>query len=148
MVKRSRVYCNSNSSGGGDGGANRRSVLVSFRALVLCILLCGGAVLGSPPGDRSPNAAAMMVPERKLVSAGRLVAEDVAAAGLATRSGRSSDNLLHIVGTARKIKMFIRHRYLQLFLDGTVNSTYSDTSDYGEWIRLWITRSMINDYER
>ncbi|XP_025409378.1 uncharacterized protein LOC112682844 [Sipha flava] len=130
MVKRSRVYCNSSSSGG--GGANRRSVLVTtFRALVLCVLLCGGAVLGSPPGDRSPNAAAMMVPERKPgVGAGRIAAENVATAGSATRSSRSSDSLSHIVGTARKIKMFIRHRYLQLFLDGTVNSTYSDTSDY------------------
>lgn len=140
MVKRSHVYCNSISGGisGGGGGANRRnSVLVTFGVLVLCILWCGGAASGSPPGDRSPNAAVMMAPERKLVgapAAGRMIvtAEDVAAAGSATRTGRSSDNLLHIVGTARKIKMFIRHRYLQLFMDGTVNSTYSDTSDYGE----------------
>jgi hypothetical protein len=81
-----------------------------------------------------------MVPERKPgVGAGRIAAENVATAGSATRSSRSSDSLSHIVGTARKIKMFIRHRYLQLFLDGTVNSTYSDTSDYGKWIRLRMT---------
>lgn len=52
--------------------------------------------------------------------------------GTAARNGRSTANLSHITGTARKIKMFIKNRYLQVFPDGTVNGTAEDTSDYGE----------------
>lgn len=132
MVKRSRVNCSS-------GGNNRRSVVVTtVGALVLSIvlLLCGvggvgGAVVssGSSFGDRSPQPLNAAVAERpsSAVGAGRN-ADDAAAA----RNGRSTANLSHIMGTARKIKMFVKNRYLQVFPDGTVNSTAEDTSDYGE----------------
>lgn len=155
MVKRSRVYCSSGSSGGnggsgsgfgGDrGGRNRRSGLaVTFGALALYIFLCGNSVSSASFGDdRSPpqyaaGASLAQVPERTAAgvsSAAARYADDgvAAAAGTAARSSRSAANLSHITGTARKIKMFIKNRYLQVFPDGTVNSTAEDTNDYGEW---------------
>lgn len=45
------------------------------------------------------------------------------------RSERSA-NLSHITGTARKIRMYIKNRYLQILPDGTVNGTGDDISDY------------------
>lgn len=47
------------------------------------------------------------------------------------RSERST-NLSHITGTARKIQMYIKNRYLQLLVDGTVNGTTDDTSAHSE----------------
>ncbi|CAH1121419.1 unnamed protein product [Ceutorhynchus assimilis] len=47
----------------------------------------------------------------------------------AARSERSA-NLSHVTGTARKIKMFIKNRHLQLLPGGTVNGTTDDTSPY------------------
>ncbi|PSN37538.1 hypothetical protein C0J52_27099 [Blattella germanica] len=49
----------------------------------------------------------------------------------AVRSERST-NLSHITGTARKIQMVIKNRYLQILPDGTVNGTNNDGSDYSE----------------
>lgn len=48
------------------------------------------------------------------------------------RSERSA-NLSHITGTARKIRMYIKNRYLQILPDGTVNGTGDDISDYSEF---------------
>lgn len=129
MVKRSRVNCSS-------GGNNRRgSVVVTVCALVLYIVLfccagAGGAVVsGSSLGDRSQLLHVAAAERPSAAGTGRN-ADDAAAA----RNGRSTANLSHIMGTARKIKMFVKNRYLQVFPDGTVNSTTEDTSDYGEWI--------------
>lgn len=47
----------------------------------------------------------------------------------AQRSERSA-NLSHITGTARKIRMYIKNRYLQILPDGAVNGTMDDTSEY------------------
>lgn len=149
MVKRSREYCISGGSdsgfGGDRGGRNRRSGLaVTFGALALYIIfLCGNSVSGASFGDdRSApqyvaGASLAQVPERTAAgapSAAARYADDgaAAAAGSAARSSRSAANLSHITGTARKIKMFIKNRYLQVFPDGTVNSTAEDTNDYGE----------------
>ncbi|VVC28426.1 Cytokine IL1/FGF,Fibroblast growth factor family [Cinara cedri] len=145
MVKRSRVYCRSGSSGsgsgsgvGGGGGWNRcSSFVVTIGVLVLYIFLCSGSVLGASLGDdRSTQyaAAVVQVAERTagVSFAATRYTDDAAAAvaGTPARSGRSAANLSHITGTARKIKMFIKNRYLQVFPDGTVNSTAEDTSDY------------------
>lgn len=43
-----------------------------------------------------------------------------------------SANLSHITGTARKIRMYIRNKYLQIFADGTVNATDDENSDYSK----------------
>lgn len=48
------------------------------------------------------------------------------------RSERSA-NLSHITGTARKIRMYIKNRYLQILPDGIVNGTGDDISDYSEF---------------
>lgn len=134
MVKRSRVYCTSSISSGGGGVGNRRSrVAVTVGLLVLHILLCGGgAVLGSSLGAPDTNWSAQQNAAERTSGAGRWVADDATAT--AARNSRSAANLSHITGTARKIKMFIKNRYLQVFPDGTVNSTVEDTSDYGESI--------------
>lgn len=139
MLKLSRIHCTSSRNG---GGGNRRgsNAAVTVGALVLYILLCSGAVLGTSPVDRSVHAAT--VTGERTAGAGRF-AEDVAAAGTAPRNGRSTGNLSHISGTARKIKMFIKNRYLQVLPDGTVNSTAEDTNDYGESIWLYIIIILI-----
>uniref|UniRef100_A0A1B6L5E3 Fibroblast growth factor n=1 Tax=Graphocephala atropunctata TaxID=36148 RepID=A0A1B6L5E3_9HEMI len=49
-------------------------------------------------------------------------------ADAAQRSERSA-NLSHITGTARKIRMYVKNRYLQILSDGTVNGT-GDTSEF------------------
>jgi len=101
---------------------------VTVSVLALYAVLCGGAVSGtSALGDRAAYYGVAAAAER--VDDVALVA---AVAGSAARNGRSSANLSHIVGTARKIKVFIKNRYLQVFPDGTVNSTAEDTNDYGE----------------
>ncbi|XP_069677406.1 calcium uptake protein 3, mitochondrial-like isoform X6 [Periplaneta americana] len=47
----------------------------------------------------------------------------------AARSERST-NLSHITGTARKVQMYVKNRYLQILPDGTINGTSDDGSDY------------------
>lgn len=54
------------------------------------------------------------------------------------RSERST-NLSHITGTARKIQMYIKNRYLQILVDGTVNGTTDDTSAYSECPLFYLT---------
>lgn len=47
------------------------------------------------------------------------------------RNERSA-NLSHITGSARKIQLYIKNRFLQLLPDGSVNGTTDDLSDYSE----------------
>lgn len=49
-----------------------------------------------------------------------------------TRAERSA-NLSHITGASRKIRMYIKNRYLQILPDTTVNGSNDDTSDYSEY---------------
>lgn len=51
----------------------------------------------------------------------------------AQRTERSA-NLSHITGTARKIRMYVKNRFLQLLPDGSVNGSMDDTTDYCEYI--------------
>lgn len=48
------------------------------------------------------------------------------------RAERSA-NLSHITGASRKIRMYIKNRYLQILPDTTVNGSKDDTSDYSEY---------------
>ncbi|KDR07381.1 hypothetical protein L798_02299 [Zootermopsis nevadensis] len=77
----------------------------------------------SPAGDRYLHGGTAAPP-----------AEQALADDGAVRSERST-NLSHITGTARKIQMHIKHRYLQILPDGTVNGTTDDGSDYSEYNR-------------
>jgi hypothetical protein len=54
------------------------------------------------------------------------------------RNERSA-NLSHITGSARKIQLYIKNRFLQLMPDGTVNGTTDDLSDYSEY--RWLSES-------
>lgn len=47
------------------------------------------------------------------------------------RSERST-NLSHITGSARKIRMYVKNRHLQVLPDGIVNGTSDDTSDFSK----------------
>lgn len=49
-----------------------------------------------------------------------------------TRAERSA-NLSHISGPLRKIRMYIKHRYLQILPDSTVNGTHNELSNYSEY---------------
>lgn len=51
------------------------------------------------------------------------------------RNERSA-NLSHITGSARKIQLYIKNRFLQLLPDGTVNGTTDDLSDYSKFLYL------------
>lgn len=102
--------------------------MVTVSVLALYAVLCGGAVSGTSLGDRTAYYGVAVAAER--VDDAAVVA--AVAGSAAARNGRSATNLSHITGTARKIKMFIKNRYLQVFPDGTVNSTAEDTNDYGE----------------
>ncbi|XP_026822974.1 uncharacterized protein LOC113561007 [Rhopalosiphum maidis] len=133
MVKRS--HCNSSNSGGG----HRRSVVVTVSVLALYAVLCGGAVSGTSLGDRTAYYGVAVAAER--VDDAAVVA---AVAGSTARNGRSATNLSHITGTARKIKMFIKNRYLQVFPDGTVNSTAEDTNDYVILQRTSVNMGQLN----
>lgn len=53
------------------------------------------------------------------------------------RNERSA-NLSHITGSARKIQLYIKNRFLQLLPDGTVNGTTDDLSDYSELNHLFV----------
>ena len=74
-----------------------------------------------PAGDRSLHGGTAAPP-----------AEQALADDGAVRSERST-NLSHITGTARKIQMYIKNRYLQILPDGAVNGTSDDGSDYSEY---------------
>jgi len=87
-------------------------VPVMVKALLLGLLLTFAALARAAPPTKPP-------PEGE---------EDPAA----PRSERSA-NLSHVTGTARKIKMFIKNRHLQLLPGGTVNGTTDDTSPYSEF---------------
>lgn len=90
-------------------------------------------VSGSSLGDRSQLVYAAAAERSSAAGAAGRHADD---ATTVARNGRSTANLSHIVGAARKIKMIVKNRFLQVFADGTVNSTAEDTSDYGEYVRL------------
>lgn len=47
------------------------------------------------------------------------------------RNERSA-NLSHITGSARKIQLYIKNRFLQLLPDGTINGTTDDLSDFSK----------------
>ncbi|KYM75532.1 hypothetical protein ALC53_14228 [Atta colombica] len=49
-----------------------------------------------------------------------------------TRAERSA-NLSHISGPLRKIRLYIKHRYLQILPDSTVNGTNDERSNYSEY---------------
>lgn len=49
------------------------------------------------------------------------------------RNERSA-NLSHITGSARKIQLYIKNRFLQLMPDGTVNGTTDDSSDFSKFL--------------
>ncbi|KYN15872.1 hypothetical protein ALC57_11840 [Trachymyrmex cornetzi] len=49
-----------------------------------------------------------------------------------TRAERSA-NLSHISGPLRKIQLYIKHRYLQILPDSTVNGTIDERSNYSEY---------------
>jgi hypothetical protein len=51
---------------------------------------------------------------------------------LKLRRGRRAAKLAHISGTSRKIQIFIKKHFLQIFPDGTVNGTQDDMSEYSE----------------
>lgn len=53
------------------------------------------------------------------------------------RNERSA-NLSHITGSARKIQLYIKNRFLQLLPDGSVNGTTDDLSDYSECLVFFI----------
>lgn len=143
MVKRSRVNCNGgvnnrNNGGNGNGDDNRRrrGVALTVGAFVLwCTvlpLLYGAGGVGGTVVSGASSSLSSVGEDRSRAAAGRWHADDAAAASVAARNGRSAANLSHITGTARKIKMFVKNRYLQVFADGAVNSSAEDTSDYGE----------------
>lgn len=48
------------------------------------------------------------------------------------RNERSA-NLSHISGSARKIQLYIKNRFLQLMPDGAVNGTTDDKSDFSKY---------------
>jgi len=48
------------------------------------------------------------------------------------RNERSA-NLSHITGSARKIQLYIKNRFLQLLPDGTINGTTDDQSDFSKF---------------
>ncbi|XP_075227925.1 fibroblast growth factor branchless [Lycorma delicatula] len=84
---------------------------------LLLVASIGLLVVGNP----LPEA---MVPGPLLLQGASASADDQSA-----RSERSA-NLSHITGTARKIRMYIKNRYLQLMPDGQVNGTNDQLSDY------------------
>lgn len=53
------------------------------------------------------------------------------------RNERSA-NLSHISGSARKIQLYIKNRFLQLQPDGVVNGTSDYQSDYSKFLRFQI----------
>lgn len=80
-----------------------------------------------------PLAADSLLPLPQ-VNASRLHAQSAATISDdgTVRSERST-NLSHITGSARKIRMYVKNRHLQLLADGTVNGTSDDTSDYSKY---------------
>lgn len=73
-----------------------------------------------------------------MVPPGPMMLQGAAADDQSARSERSA-NLSHITGTARKIRMYVKNRYLQLMPDGQVNGTNDQLSDY-----TILQRSSIN----
>lgn len=68
--------------------------------------------------------------QRGAAAASAATSADAVADDGTVRSERST-NLSHITGSARKIRMYVKNRHLQVLPDGTVNGT-SDDSDYSE----------------
>lgn len=64
------------------------------------------------------------------------------------RNERSAANLSHITGSARKIQLYIKNRFLQLLPDGSVNGTTDDLSDYSKFNFSLFAISPACDIER
>lgn len=75
-------------------------------------------------------AVVLLVCGVMFVACGAAAPAEVAEDG-SQRSERSA-NLSHITGTARKIRMYVKNRILQILPDGTVNGSNDDTSYYCE----------------
>ncbi|XP_018368433.1 PREDICTED: uncharacterized protein LOC108764609 [Trachymyrmex cornetzi] len=59
-----------------------------------------------------------------------------------TRAERSA-NLSHISGPLRKIQLYIKHRYLQILPDSTVNGTIDERSNYTIFQRISTSRGQL-----
>lgn len=103
----------------------RHYVPVMVKALILGLLaatMCGLASAAPAPQN---------APEQHQFDAGTNQEQHSDIEDPVARSERST-NLSHITGTARKIQMYIKNRYLQILVDGIVNGTTDDTSAYSE----------------
>ncbi|KAG5892278.1 hypothetical protein JTB14_036244 [Gonioctena quinquepunctata] len=99
-----------------------KTLLLGLLAATIC-----GFVNASPVADpRNPIAK---LPPRQDLEEHDPESEAPPLEDPAARSERST-NLSHVTGTARKLKMFIKNRHLQILPDGTVNGTTDDTSAY------------------
>lgn len=75
-----------------------------------------------------------MAPSLPILSPQKELQDDDSGPG--SRVERST-NLSRITGSARKIRMFIRNKYLQMFTDGAVNVTDDGSSDYSKSFILY-----------
>lgn len=78
--------------------------------------------------DRSAHSNANKSKETKRVKKSK-----VKSLSTLDRNERSA-NLSHITGSARKIQLYIKNRFVQLMPDGTVNGTTDDLSDFSKFL--------------
>lgn len=131
----------------------RHYVPVMVKALILGLLaatmMCGLAS-AAPAQAPAPAIASHNAPEHQQYDTGtnsqqQHQGQEGDFEDPVARSERST-NLSHITGTARKIQMYIKNRYLQILVDGTVNGTTDDTSAYSESTLFFSTPTSQFDY--
>lgn len=107
-------------------------------ALACGVPLTADSLLPSPSPSLPPPPPQSQPSQ---VNATRAASATSAAADDGTVRSERSTNLSHITGSARKIRMYVKNRHLQLLPDGTVNGTSDDTSDYSEYPHIHLQSS-------
>ncbi|XP_067204333.1 uncharacterized protein [Linepithema humile] len=132
--------------------ANRKKVkrarrVRSFLQLVLLLLVAFGryGTLGSTSvvkfSARSTASGLSVLGIGAII--GAVSATPIDLTGDAGIRAERSANLSHITGASRKIRMYIKNRYLQILPDTTVNGSNDDTSDYTIFQRISVSRGQL-----
>lgn len=115
-----------------------RELNLGLFAAIVCVvaaLACGVPLAAGPPAP-----AAGHLPQENATRQQHELEHGITDDGT-VRSERST-NLSHITGSARKIRMYVKNRHLQVLPDGIVNGTSDDTSDYSKSI-TYVIRMQI-----
>lgn len=117
-----------------------RELNLGLFAAIVCVV---AALACAVPLAAKPAAPAVQLPQVNATATRQQQDLEHPITDDGTVRSERSTNLSHITGSARKIRMYVKNRHLQVLPDGTVNGTSDDTSDYSKCDHLYLLESDV-----